>query len=82
MGSLSKIYITKATSTLSTNAIILRMTQIEEQMTQELSQLKNLLVQKEDEIREVKQQYESLKSQKDEEIRKVNERYKSLESQR
>ena len=55
MGSLSRIYIMPAAATSSSNAAFLRMTQHEEQMTQELNQLKYLLVQKDEEIREVKQ---------------------------
>ncbi|XP_056169584.1 uncharacterized protein LOC130138721 [Syzygium oleosum] len=55
MGSLSRIYTTQAAVTSSSNAAFLRRTQHEEQMTQELSQLKHLLLQKDEEIRGMKQ---------------------------
>ncbi|KAI3409218.1 S5 DRBM domain-containing protein [Psidium guajava] len=54
IGLLSWVYTAKATTTSSPNATILRRTRIEEQMTQESSQLKDLLVKMEEEIRAVK----------------------------
>ncbi|XP_056161913.1 uncharacterized protein LOC130135997 [Syzygium oleosum] len=62
MGSLSRAYTTKAAATSSSNAAISRRTQHEEQMTQKLSQLKDLLVQKDEE-------FKHLLVQKDEEMR-------------
>ncbi|XP_048127820.1 uncharacterized protein LOC125312741 [Rhodamnia argentea] len=91
MGSLSRVYTTKVTTSSSSGAAISRRTQLDEQVTQELTQLRHLLVEKDEEIRVVKEQMshkdEEMRvvkeqmSQKDEEMRVVNERHKSLESQ-
>ncbi|XP_048128432.1 uncharacterized protein LOC125312847 [Rhodamnia argentea] len=77
MGSLSRVYTTKVAASSSSSAAISRRTQLDEQVTQELTQLRHLLVEKDEEIRVVKEQM----SRKDEEMRVVNERHKSLESQ-
>ncbi|KAI3412474.1 J domain-containing protein [Psidium guajava] len=81
MGSLSRIYSTKVAATSSSNVAVSRRTRIEEQMTQELTQLKYILIQKDEEMK-------NLLVQKDEEIKMVkqqlsqkDERIKSLESQ-
>ena len=62
MGSLSRMFKTKAVASSSSNAAAARRTQHDEHMTQELCQLKQLLVQKDEETKH-------LLEQKDEQIR-------------
>ncbi|XP_056163139.1 uncharacterized protein LOC130136809 [Syzygium oleosum] len=62
MGSLSRTFKTKAAASSSSNAAAARRTRHEEHMTQELCQLKQLLVQKDEEMKH-------LLGQKDEQIR-------------
>ncbi|XP_048134070.1 uncharacterized protein LOC115743530 [Rhodamnia argentea] len=77
MGSLSRVYTAKAAGSSSSNPDVSRRTRFEEEMTQHMTQLRNLLVQKDEEIKVVKEQM----SRKDEQIRLVNERHQSLETQ-
>ena len=56
MGSLSRLYMTNHVATSSSNVAIQRRTRHDEQLTQELNQLKNILVKKDEEINDLKQQ--------------------------
>ncbi|KAI3412911.1 uncharacterized protein J3R85_016814 [Psidium guajava] len=67
MGSLSRIFLSKVAASSSSNAAVSRRTRIEEQMTQELTQLKHILVDKDEEMKMVKQEL----SQKDDKIRSL-----------